>query len=252
MLTTKFKFFLLITVFLGGISSTSFSKTKERGDEINKKDMDTTISPAVDFFEYANGTWLKNTEIPAAFSGWGSFYILRDDNLSRIQSILSDVEKKADLKKGSSEQFVGDFYYTGMDSANIEKQGYKPIGDDLDAVNSIKDLNDFYKELVNIHLGYSNPLFAFGSGPDAKNSKINIAQLEQSGLGLPDRDYYLKDDDNTKTIRESYVNLIKESFMLIGYDSVKAANNASLILALETQLAKVSMSRVDQRDPQKV
>ena len=192
MLASKFKFFLLITIFLAGINSISFSKTKASGDEINKNDMDTTVSPAVDFFEYADGTWLKNTQIPTAYSGWGSFYILRDDNLSRLKSILSEVEKKSDLKKGSSEQFVGDFYYTGMDSANIEKQGYKPIEKDLNAVNSIKDLKDFYKELVNIQLGYSNPLFAFGSGADAKNSKMNIAQLDQSGLGLPDRDYYLK------------------------------------------------------------
>jgi putative endopeptidase len=252
MVTTKFKFFLLITVSLAGFSSLSFGGLKGNGDEINKKDMDTTVSPAVDFFQYANGTWLKNTEIPAAFSGWGSFYVLRDDNLGRTQNILGNVEKKTDWKKGSSEQFVSDFYYTGMDSVNIEKQGFKPIEKDLSAVNSVNDLKGFYKELVNVQLGYSNPLFAFGSGADAKNSKMNIAQLEQSGLGLPDRDYYLKDDDATKSIRESYVSLIKQSFMLIGYDSVKAANSASIILALETQLAKASMSRVDQRDPQKI
>jgi putative endopeptidase len=248
----KFMNLLLIAIILTGISSVSFSynKIKGSGNEINKRDMDTTVSPAVDFFEYANGSWLKNTEIPAAYSGWGSFYILNDDNLKRIQSILSEINAKADLKNGSSEQLVGDFYYTGMDSVNIEKQGYKPIENDLEDVNSIKDLKEFYKELVKIQLGYSNPLFSFSSGPDAKNSKMNIAQLDQSGLGLPDRDYYLKDDDNTKAIKESYISLIKDSFMLIGYDSAKAENDASEILNLETQLAKVSMSRVDQRDPQ--
>lgn len=249
----KFKHMLLYFIFFTGIICVefSFSKTKGGGDEIRKKDMDTTISPAVNFFDYANGTWLKNTEIPAAFSGWGSFYILRDDNLIRLQSILSDVEKNNNLEKGSSEQFVGDFYYSGMDSVNIEKQNFKPIEKDLDAVSSIKDLTGFYKELVNIQLGYSNPLFAFSSGPDAKNSKMNIAQLDQSGLGLPDRDYYLKDDDNTKAIRESYINLIRSSFMLTGDDSINSSKYAEAILALETQLAKVSISRVDQRDPQK-
>jgi putative endopeptidase len=252
MLISKFKFFLLITTFVAGVSTISFSGMKESGDEINKKDMDTTVSPAVDFFEYADGTWLKNTEIPAAFSGWGSFYVLRDNNLNKIKGILADLGTKADYPKGSSEQFVGDFYYTGMDSANIEKQGFKPIEKDLAEVNSITDLKGFYKELVYIQLGYSNPLFAFGSGADAKNSKQNIGQIEQSGLGLPDRDYYLKDDDNTKTIRDKYVSLLKESFVLIGYDADKAANAANSILALETQLAKASMSRVDQRDPQKI
>jgi len=247
----NFWMMLASLLFLSGIFSTSICQAAGK-DEINKSDMDTTVSPAVDFFEYADGNWLKNTEIPAAYSGWGSFYILGDENLHKLKDILSTVEKETNVKKGSSEQLVGDFYYTGMDSAGIEQQGYKPIEKDLEAVNSIKSLNDFYKELVNIQLGYSNPLFAFGSGADAKNSKMNIGQLFQSGLGLPDRDYYLKDDSGTKTIREDYLQLIKNSFMLTGYDSIKAANTAEIILALETQLAKASMPRVEERDPHKI
>ncbi len=252
---TVFKFksilFLFSFCFLLGFGSISLSQTESQNDEINKKDMDTAISPATDFFEYVNGAWLKNTEIPAAYSGWGSFYILGDENLTKLKNILTSVEKNTKVKKGSSEQFVGDFYFTGMDSANIEKQGYKPIEKDLEAVNAIKGIKDFYKELVHVQLGYSNPLFGFGAGTDAKNSKMNIAQLHQSGLGMPDRDYYLKDDDNTKTVREDYIQLIKESFMLTGDDSAKATKSAELILALETQLAKASMPRVEQRDPHK-
>ncbi len=249
----KNNFLLMLTslLFLCGIISVSYCQ-EQGNDEIVKKDMDTTVSPAVDFFEYADGNWLKNTEIPAAYSGWGSFYILGDENLHKLKDILSSVEKETNVKKGSSEQLVGDFYYTGMDSAGIEQQGFKPIEKDLDAVSSMKNINDFYKELVKIQMGYSNPLFAFGSGPDAKNSKMNIGQLFQSGLGLPDRDYYLKDDENSKTIREDYLQLIKHSFMLVGYDSNKAANSAETILALETQLAKASMPRVEERDPHKI
>ncbi|MCL5028080.1 MAG: M13 family metallopeptidase [Bacteroidetes bacterium] len=247
----KFPAFLFSILFLVGIMSSTFSQSEVQGDEINKKDMDPAVSPATDFFEYVNGTWLKNTEIPAAYSGWGSFYILGDENLTKLKNILTTVEKNTKVKKGSSEQFVGDFYFTGMDSANIEKQGYKPIEKDLEAVNAIKGIKDFYKELARVQLGYSNPLFGFGAGTDAKNSKMNIAQLHQSGLGMPDRDYYLKDDPSTKSIREDYAQLIKKSFMLIGYDDSKAAKSADEILSLETQLAKASMPRVEMRNPNK-
>ncbi len=239
-------FYLLI-----GFNSSLFCQNENKRDEINKKDMDTSISPAVDFFEYADGTWLKNTEIPAAYSGWGSFYILEDENLNKLKNILAGVEKNTTVKKGSSEQLVGDFYFTGMDSAFIEQQGFKPVEKDLNAVDAIKGLKDFYKELAYVQLGYSNPLFGFGSGADAKNSKMNIAQLRQSGLGMPDRDYYLKDDSNTKKIKDDYSQLIKKSFMLIGYNSDKAENVSETILSLEIRLAKASMPRVEMRDPYK-
>jgi putative endopeptidase len=241
--------FFIGIIFFSGVISSSFSQEMK---EINRSDMDTTVSPSTDFFEYANGNWLKKTEIPPAYSGWGSFYILNNDNLDKLKNILAEVEKKSDWKKGSSEQLVGDFYYTGIDSAKIEKDGYEPIQPDLEAVSAIKNLNGFYKELVRVQLGYSNPLFSFGSGADAKNSKMNIAQLYQSGLGMPDRDYYLKTDENTKSIRENYKSLIKKSFMLTGVDSATAEKNAENIIALETKLAKASMSRTEQRDPKKI
>ncbi len=244
--------FIFPLLFAMLIISKSFGQSMSLNDEINRKDMDTTVSPTVDFFEYANGTWLKDTKIPAAYSGWGSFYILGDENLNKLKNILSSVEKESNVKKGSSQQLVGDFYYTGMDTVKIEQQGFDPIKKDLESVNMINNIKDFYKELVKVQLGFSNPLFSFGSGADAKDSKMNIAQLYQSGLGMPDRDYYLKDDNSTKTIREEYSQLITKSFMLIGYDSVKAMETAKEIIALETQLAKASMSRVEERDPHNI
>ncbi len=244
----KFPFSLFLVFLFSGIFFVSLGQIKK---EIVKSDMDTTVSPGQDFFEYANGNWLKKTKIPAAYSGWGSFYILQDENLDKIKNILLGLEGKTGYKKGSSEQLVGDFYYTGMDSSKIEKEGYKPIKKDLDAVSSIKSLKDFYKELVNVQLGYSNPLFAFGSGPDAKNSKMNIAQLFQSGLGMPDRDYYLKKDSNTVSVRNDYKSLIKKSFMLTDVTAGQAEKNAEDILSLETKLAKASMSRTEMRNPKK-
>ncbi len=252
MLVSKMKVFVFcLLLSAAGIISTAFCQT-DNGDEINKKDMDTTVSPTVDFFKYADGTWLKKTEIPAAYPAWGSFYILNDENLDKIKNILAELEKESGFKKGTSEQLVGDFYFTGMDTTKIEEDGYKPIEKDLEAVSEIKNLKEFYKELVKVQLGFSNPLFSFGSGADAKNSNMNIAQLWQSGLGMPDRDYYLKDDNNTKATRESYLQLMKKSFVLTGYDETKAAEAAQSILDLETQLAKASMPRVEERDPHKI
>ncbi len=247
------KHFCILVVFFSTIFlDMGFMSTKpHNNDEINRSDMDTTVSPAVDFFKYANGSWLKKTEIPAEYSGWGSFFILRDENLDKLKNILNEVEKNKNPKKGSSEQLVGDFYYTGIDSAKIEKEGFEPIKKDLEAVNSVKSIKDFYKELVGVQLGYSNPFFYFGSGPDAKNSKMNIAQIYQSGLGMPDRDYYLKNDSNSVSVRNSYKSLIKNSFMLVGVGSEQASQNAEDILNLETKLAKASMSRTEERDPQK-
>jgi len=240
--------FFIGIIFFSGVISSSFSQEVK---EINRSEMDTTVSPSTDFFEYANGNWLKETKIPPEYSGWGSFYILNNDNLDKLKNILTEVGKKSDWKEGSSEQLVSDFYSTGMDSAKIEKDGYKPIQPDLEAISAIKNLNDFYKELVKVQLGYSNPLFGFSSGPDAKNSKMNIAQLYQSGLGLPDRDYYLKTDDNTKSIRKSYESLIKKAFTLTDLDSTTAKKYADDIVSLETKLAKASMSRTERRDPKK-
>jgi putative endopeptidase len=254
MLTNRIKLLSVAVCLLlfSGFISPAFGQFKGGGDEINKSDMDTTVSPSTDFFEYADGNWLKKTEIPAAYSGWGSFYILNDNNLDKIKGILLNVEKEKNAKNGSSAQLVGDFYYTGMDSAKIDDNGYKPIQKDLEAVDAIKNMNDFYKELAYVQLGYSNPLFGFGSGADAKNSAMNIAQLDQSGLGLPDRDYYLKNDSSTIATRQGYTKLMKKLFMLVGYDSVKAEASADSILSLETELAKASMPRVQERDPHNV
>ncbi len=221
------------------------------GNEINRSNLDTTVSPAVDFYDYANGGWLKDNTIPAEYPAWGSVYQLLERNYDQLKGILTDAEKAENAPEGSVNQMVGNFYYSGMDTVKIEKDGYKPIEAELNKIDAIKSSDDLYNALVDIHLGYSNALFSFSAGPDSKNSKIEIAQLDQSGLGLPDRDYYLKEDKRSKQIREEYVKHVAKMFELIGNDSVSASEDANTVMKIETELAKASMSKVERRDPQK-
>ena len=240
--------FIVLTFFIGSVLN--FPEEKG-GNEINRANMDTTINPANDFFDFANGSWIKNNPVPAEYPTYGSFIILIENNYKKLKKILVQAENNSSSVKGDNAQLVGDFYYSGMDSVKIEEDGYKPIQFELNQIDDIKNLDDFYTVLSKVHLGFSNPLFSFSSSPDAKNSKMVIAELYQDGLGMPDRDYYIKDDPNTKSIKAAYVDFIKNIFSLIGEDSTTINSNVQKILNIETNLAKASMTRVERRDPQK-
>jgi putative endopeptidase len=216
-----------------------------------KSFMNTQVNPGTDFYEYAVGNWVKEARIPDIYPSWGTFLQLTDENYNALRKILETAEKHSKSPKGSVEQQIGDFYYSGMDTSKIERLGYEPIVPELEKIKSIKTRSDFYKVLADIHLAYSNAVFAFFAGPDNKNSSMNIAQLHQAGLGLPDRDYYLKDDPRSKEIREKYLPFIARMFRLAGTDSANAEKNASTVMAIETRLAKASMDRVERRDPKK-
>ncbi len=210
--------------------------------------MDLAVSPREDFFLYANGAWLKSTEIPASETGWGSFNILRDENNKHIHGIL-EAAAKSKAAKGSIEQRVGDFYASGMDTLAIEKRGYEPIKATLAAIDKIKN----YKDL----LAYSaaNPLegggtfLGIGVGADAKNPDAYIVSMRQTGTGLPEKDYYTKDDAATKKVREAYKKYITTLFTLTGTEAQAAAKLADDILALETKIAASHLGRIEMRNP---
>ena len=246
----KFLPFFLILLMIG--CSNLSSKKMTANKEIDRKNMDTTVSPRADFYDYAVGNWIKNNKIPDAYPGWNTFYQLNDNNYDALKKILTKAENDKNAAKGSIEQKVGDFYYSGMDTVKIEKDGYNPIKSELSNIDNMKTKDDFYKELTVLHLGYSNPLFSFSSGADAKNSDLEIAQLDQSGLGLPDRDYYLKNDARSKKIREQYVNHVEKMFKLIGENDTQAKANANTVMNIETKLAKASYPRVELRNPKKI
>ena len=236
---------LLLAACSGNGGSTD---VKKRTVFFDKAGMDTTVSPGENFFQYANGTWVKQTEIPASESGWGSFYTLYDENLKNLKEILEEVSKDGE---GADEKKVGDFYASGMDTAAIDKRGYEPVKPLLARIDALKDA----KELVNFAADSYNEgegfLFAFYVGPDDRISTKNAVNFSQAGLGLPNRDYYFNNDPANQKIRAEYVKYITRLFSLSGTDSVTAKKNAEAILKLETEIAKSHSTPVELRDPVK-
>ncbi len=230
-------------------AESSSSDVPKRTVFFDKTGMDTTVKPGDDFFSYASGKWMKETKIPPSEIGWGSFYTLSDDNLKNLHKILDDVSAQ-DNKAESKEQKVGDLYKSGMDTVTIEKLGYEPIKPLLEKINVVKD----YKELVKLAAdGFKTGegfLLGFYVSPDDRVSSKNIAHFDQTGITLPERDYYFKTDSASKKIRDQFVKHIAKVFELIGVDTATAAKKANGILKLETAMAQSHKTPVELRDPQ--
>ena len=251
MLQRKFHFSLIaFLAILILYPATTFSQNEGEVKGFDRSSMDTSVSPAVNFYEYADGNWLKNNPIPAEYTRWGSFEELAEKNYKVLKQILEDAAN-SNAEAGTNEQKIGDFYYTGMDTAQIEKDGYNPIKPELKNISEIKNKEDLYKELANLHKKGISTIFNLYGRADAKNSDMTIAQLSQGGLGLPDRDYYTNDDAHSKEVREKYQQHVAKMLMLIGQNKETADKNAQTIMNIETRLAKASMTRVERRDPDK-
>jgi putative endopeptidase len=214
--------------------------------------IDSSIAPAQDFYSYANGTWQKDNPIPPEYASWGTFNLVNEKVQHILHQMLKDASKNTKAQPGSIEQKVGDFYFSGMDEAQINQVGIKPLQSELDRIQNLKNLKELQKELAHLHQIGVDAFFNFGSMQDFKNSQSMIAAATQGGLGLPDRDYYLKEDNKFKQIREAYVHHISKMFELLGDTPDKAKVAADRIMKLETQMAKVSMSQIQQRDPNAV
>jgi putative endopeptidase len=213
------------------------------------KNLDKTVDPTKDFYRYAIGGWLAANPIPPEYSRWGSFNELNEKNLRDLREIMDEAAAQKDAPKGSAAQKVGDFYASAMDSVRREEEGVQPLNDEFGRIASIKGPADLVAVVAHQHVVIANPVFQFYSDQDAKNANIVIAQLQQGGLGLPDRDYYTKEDDKSKEIRRHYLEHVGKMFALLGDDTTAAAKHANTVMAIETRFAKASMTLVEQRDP---
>ena len=237
--------------FVAVIFSQTACKQNEnkKGVGINLADIDTTINPVNDFFQYANGGWLKANPIPADQTRWGSFNILAENNKKNLREIAEEVSKKTDYKKGSPEQLVSDFYFSAMDTVNIEKLRAAPIKDDMESIDKIADMKGLLSTVAKMQMMDVSPMFNFGAGQDSKNSEVVVPQIYQGGLSLPDRDFYVKSDDRSKMIRDEFVKHVTKMFVLYGLPENESKKYADVVLRIETDLAKASMTRVERRDP---
>jgi putative endopeptidase len=218
-------------------------------DPLDISAQDSSVKPQDNFYLFANGTWLKTTEIPASQSSWGAFSTLQDSSLNRLNRILDSLSAVSGSTKGSIAQQTGDFFVSAMDSAGIEKKGFLPVKPELDSISAIKNKSEIYHEIAKEYAINHAPFFNFYVSADDRNSLVNVAHFDQGGLGLPSKDYYFKADSSTKKIRDAYVAYITKTFVLLGQSAEGAAKNAKSVINLETAMAKVSKTPVDLRDP---
>ncbi|WDF76325.1 M13 family metallopeptidase [Mucilaginibacter sp. KACC 22773] len=218
---------------------------------IDPANMDTSVKAGDDFFEYANGAWIKNNPIPAKENRWGSFAIVRQENAKKLIELLKEVSRQSvTAPKGSLIQRVGDLYASSMDTVTIEKLGYSPIKPDLERIDKVDNLDDLINELAFERVnGIFAQLFGLEVNQDDKNASKYIVRLGQGGTALPDRDYYLKNDQRSKDVRDALKTLAITVFTLSGCDAGEAVKNATIVYNLETALAKAQLSRVAMRDP---
>lgn len=209
--------------------------------------IDSAIKPGNNFFMYVNQTWYDSAQIPPSQSGVGAYMFMNYPQRLRLQGILDSVAK-ANNAEGSIEQKLGDFYASGMDTTAIGKRGYEPIRPLLARIDSISNVASLIRFAANEGKASNTSFLAFGVGPDNKNSSLNIAHLYQTGIGLPERDYYFKTDVPGVAIQQAYKTYLAKLFQLTGSDTSTAAKNAAIVYNIDKQLASSHRTNIELRD----
>jgi putative endopeptidase len=217
---------------------------------IDTTNLDRSVSACTDFYQFANGGWLARNQIPAAYSQWGSFMELRDDALDAEHSLLDSIMTVRTTASDPTVRKLGNFYASCMDTTRIEQLGATPLKKPLAEISAIKTSRDVANYVTSTQAHGFGVLFNFGSTQDARNSTEMIAGLYQGGLSLPDRDYYLKTDAKSASIRGAYLTHVAKLFVLAGETPANASLDAQTVMRMETALATASLTRVEERDPE--
>jgi putative endopeptidase len=244
----RFCLLLFLCLLLAIASLAQSAPAAKPGSGFSIDTIDKTVDPCADFYQYACGNWLKTAEIPADQTSWASFVELRERN----QAIMRDILEKAsahDPTRNPIDQKIGDYYGSCLDEKAADAKGLDPLKPELDRIASVKDKAALIDAIARVHLIGPNPLFNFYSSPDLHNADQVIAYIDQGGLSLPDRDYYIKDDPKMTEMRKHLVEYATQVFTLAGQYPQQAADSAQTILRIETTLAKASMDRTLRRDP---
>ncbi len=242
-----FSFCLLIISLLWSCTGTS---KKEPADALASH-IDSTVKPGNDFFQFANGKWFRENPIPPDEQSNGIWQLIQDTINSQIRYICESSAGVKDAPKGSNKQKIGDFFFSGMDSISLNKNGIDPVKPELEKFDQINNLDELIKMVASIHATSGSPMFSFGVGQDDRISSKNAVFIYQGGISLPDRRYYFDDDARSIMIRGKFKDYIRDMFIILGNDEASAKKYADQVMKIETDLARVSRKREDTRDPVK-
>lgn len=240
------KSLILFTALLSFAACTN-SPDKTNNNIADIQGIDSSIKPGDNFFMYVNGKWYDTVQIPPSQAGVGTYMFMNYPQRLRLQGILDSVSK-VNNTTGSIEQKLGDFYASGMDTITINNRGYEPIKPILARIDSISDVTSLIKFVTDAAKVYNTSILAFGVGPDNKNSNLNIAHIYQTGIGLPERDYYFRTDAPSIAVQQAYKTYLAKLLQLTGSDTATATKNADIVYNIDKQLASSHKTNIELRD----